>query len=123
MATPGFRRQRPTVYDQRLDAQEYLLRAAGCEKILTDKINALVGKPIAIKLQVSTPTGVKWVRLRYRNVNQKLDYQTIAMTLTGEKDAYSAMIPAEQINPKWDVMYFIEVMDKKVTGQIYPDLN
>ena len=86
-------------------------------------MSAPVGKPIAIKLQVSTPTGVKWVRLRYRNVNQELDYQTVAMTPTGEKDTYSVVIPAEQIDLKWDVMYFVEVMDKTGRGQIYPDLS
>ncbi|QDK79929.1 hypothetical protein EXU85_15450 [Spirosoma sp. KCTC 42546] len=83
--------------------------------------NAPVGKPIRISLQVSAPAGVKWVRLRYRNVNQELAYQTLAMTLSG--DTYSATVPAEQIKPEWDFMYFIEIMDKKGAGQIYPDLN
>lgn len=36
---PGPRRQRPTVLDQKLDAQEDLLRAAECKKIITDKVS------------------------------------------------------------------------------------
>ncbi len=85
--------------------------------------SAPVGKPISISVQVSAPAGIKWVRLRYRNVNQELDYQTLPMQSSGEKDAYTALVPAEQINPKWDFMYFIEIMDNNGVGTIYPDLN
>lgn len=85
--------------------------------------SAPAGKPIAISVQVSAPAGIKWVRLRYRNVNQELDYQTLPMQSSGEKGAYSALVPAEQINPKWDFMYFIEIMDNNGVGTIYPDLT
>jgi hypothetical protein len=66
---------------------------------------------------------VKWVRLRYRSVNQHQDYRTLPMQSTGEKDQYRAVIPAEEIPPTWDLMYFIEAMDKAGNGQIHPDLN
>lgn len=85
-------------------------------------ITAPVGTPIAVRVKVSAPAGVKWVRLRYRNVNQELDYQTVAMQPTGEKDTYAVRVPAEQINPEWDFMYFIEVMNNNGIGAIYPDL-
>jgi len=45
------------------------------------------------------------------------------MEVSGEKDTYQAIVPAEQINPKWDFMYLIEVMDNNCKGKIYPDLN
>lgn len=80
-------------------------------------------KPLKISIKVSTSAGVKWVRLRYRNVNQELDYQTLPMVPTGEKDTYQAIVPTGQINPKWDFMYFVEMMDNKGNGRIYPDLN
>src|ERR1035441_7281063 len=45
------------------------------------------------------------------------------MESTGEKDQYRAVIPAEEIPPTWDLMYFIEAMDKAGNGQIHPGLN
>jgi hypothetical protein len=84
---------------------------------------APVGKPLTITAEVSDPSGVKWVRLRYRSMNQHQDYRTLPMLPTGEKDRYSAVIPAEEIAPTWDLMYFIEAMDKNGNGRIHPDLN
>lgn len=85
--------------------------------------SAPVGSPITISVRVNAPAGVKWVRLRYRAVNQELDYQTLPMLPAGKKDLYEATVPAGQIDPKWDFMYFIEVMDKNSRGSICPDLN
>ncbi len=82
-----------------------------------------VGKPLTIKLKVSALSGVKWVRLRYRNVNQEQEYQMLPMLSSGEKDVYQVVVPADKINPKWDFMYLIEIMDNKGNGTIYPDLN
>ena len=85
--------------------------------------SAPAGQPIAVNITVRATAGVKWVRLRYRNLNQELAYQTLPMQLTGDKDVYQAVVLAQQIDPKWDFMYFIEVMDNNGTGQIYPDLD
>lgn len=82
-----------------------------------------VGRPIAINIQVSAVSGVKEVRLLFRNVNQEMEYKSLPMLPSGESNIYMATIPAEQINPKWDVMYLIEVIDKNGNGQIYPDFN
>ncbi|HEY3324276.1 MAG TPA: hypothetical protein VGP72_27745 [Planctomycetota bacterium] len=84
---------------------------------------APAGKPLTICAEVCDPSGVKWVRLRYRSVNQHQDYQTLAMLPTGEKDRYQAVVPAEHLVAAWDFMYFIEVMDNQGNGGIYPDLN
>jgi hypothetical protein len=86
-------------------------------------ISAPAGKPIIIGVKVTASAGVKWVHLLYRNVNQDVDYQTLPMELSDEKDTYQATVPAEQINPKWDFMYLIEFMDNNGKGKIYPDLN
>ena len=40
---------------------------------------APAGKPLTITADVRAPAGVKWVRLRYRGVNQQLDYQTLPL--------------------------------------------
>jgi hypothetical protein len=85
--------------------------------------SALVNQPLTIRVNVSAPAGVKWVRLRYRSVNQKEDFQTLDMRQTGEKNSFEATVPAEQVNKQWDFMYLIEVMDNNSKGKIYPDLN
>jgi hypothetical protein len=84
---------------------------------------APAGKPLTITAEVSDPSGVKWVRLRYRSVNQQQDYRTLPMVATGQGGQYQAVIPAEHVAPAWDLMYLIEVMDNRGNGAIYPDLN
>ena len=73
--------------------------------------------------QPRAPSGIKWVRLRYRSVNQHEDYRTQPMLPTEDKDGYRAVIPPEHVVPTWDLMYLIEVMDNRGHGRIYPDLN
>lgn len=85
--------------------------------------SAPVDKPLTVSMKVTATAGVKWVKLVYRNVNQDLAYQTLPMLQAGEKDLYQVIVPSEQINPKWDFMYLIEVMDNNGIGKIYPDLN
>jgi hypothetical protein len=38
-------------------------------------------------------------------------------------DLYRADVPAEHVPPDWDLMYFLEVMDRDGNGCIHPDLN
>jgi len=85
--------------------------------------SAPAGKPLTLTAEARDPSGVKWVRVLYRSVNQQLDYQTQPMLPTGEKDQYRAVISGENIVPTWDFMYLIEVMDNKGNGKIYPDLE
>jgi hypothetical protein len=63
------------------------------------------------------------VRLRYRSVTQYQDYETLPMKRVGESDQYEATIPAAAVNPKFDFMYFFEVMDNAGNGKIYPDFE
>ena len=79
-------------------------------------------KPLTISVQLSDPSGIKWARLRYRLVNQFYDYKTMEM-IEKSKGSYSATVPSEDIDPGWDFMYFIEVMDNAGNGTIYPDLE
>lgn len=84
--------------------------------------DAPAGVPLTISAEVRDPAGVKWVRLRYRSVNQHLDYRTIPMLPAGTGDRYQATVPAEDLVPQWDFMYYIEVMNGRGNGSIYPDL-
>ncbi|HEX7585685.1 MAG TPA: hypothetical protein VF373_13440, partial [Prolixibacteraceae bacterium] len=85
--------------------------------------NIPVGQSIKVSIKVTNPAGIKWVSLCYRSVNQDVEYQTMQMLLTGEKDTFEAIVPANQIDPKFDFMYFIKVVDNERRGIIYPDLN
>ena len=69
--------------------------------------NAPADKPLTITAEVRDPAGVKWVRLRYRSVNQHQDYRTLPMLPTGEKDQYRAVIPggAHHFNVGRDVFH------------------
>ncbi|SEL35416.1 hypothetical protein [Parapedobacter koreensis] len=82
-----------------------------------------LGAPLTVEARISSPAGIKWVRLRHRNVNQELEYETTPMLPAGDGDTYRATVPPGKINPKWDYTYFIEVMDNEGHGQIYPDLT
>jgi len=85
--------------------------------------SALADKHLTVTVEARDPSGVKSVRLRYRSVNQYQDYRTLEMTPTGKKDQYQAVIPAEHVLPQWDLMYFIEVIDSRGNGKIYPNLE
>ena len=85
--------------------------------------SAPLSSPLTISAKVRAAKGVKWVRLRYRSVNQHQDFRTLPMLPSGGKDEYRATIPAEDLVPTWDLMYFIEAMDPEGKGRIYPDLN
>lgn len=80
-------------------------------------------KPLRVAATVRDPSGVKWVRLRYRSVTQYQDYRTLEMLPTGSKDRYAAVVPGEHLVPEWDFMYLIEVMDNHGNGKIYPVLE
>ena len=86
-------------------------------------LSASANKALTVRAKVTGVNGIKWVRLRYRPVNQMFEYKTIRMTQTPEKDIYQATIPVQEINPRFDLMYFIEVMDNTGNGKTYPDLN
>ncbi|MEJ7738340.1 MAG: hypothetical protein WKF97_13005 [Chitinophagaceae bacterium] len=81
------------------------------------------GQPITLSVKVTAASGLKWVHLLYREVNQYKEFKTLDMHATGEKDVYEATIPGGDITSQWDLMYLVEVMDKNKNGIIYPDLD
>jgi len=84
---------------------------------------AVPGRDYVVQVQATAPEGLKWIHLRYRHVNQKEDYQTTDMAPEAQTGRYAASIPAAFIDPHWDLMYFVEVVDRKGNGRIYPDLE
>lgn len=85
--------------------------------------NSATGQSVTVTVKVSAQASLKWVHLRYRAVNQYLDFEMLPMKATGEKDTYQATIPANKIDTTYSLMYLIEVMDKNDKGFIYPDFN
>lgn len=81
------------------------------------------GQPVTIQIKVTAAAGLKWVRLLYRDVNQYKEFKTLDMQATGKKDVFRAVIPGEDITSKWDLMYLVEIMDRKKNGIIYPNLD
>jgi hypothetical protein len=66
---------------------------------------------------------LKWIRLRYRHLNQHEDYETAEMTPDAKTGRYAAHIPGNFITLQWDLMYYVEVVDTHGNGRIYPDLD
>ena len=80
-------------------------------------------KPLRITAHVADPSGVKWVHLRYRGVSEFQDFQELEMLPTGNANEYEATIPAEDLDPQFDLMYLFEVMDNAGNGKISPDMT
>ncbi|MCU0521944.1 MAG: hypothetical protein MUF84_14790 [Anaerolineae bacterium] len=84
---------------------------------------APAGQPMTIRATVQDPSGVQWVHLRYRSVTQFEDYKTLEMLPADEADLYTVTVPAHDVDPRYDFMYYIEAMDTVGNGVIYPDLE
>jgi len=78
--------------------------------------------PLRIIANVTDPSGVASVRLRYRHVTQFEDYETLEMRPMDEAGVYRATVPGDFVVPQWDLMYFVEAIDKAGNGMIWPDL-
>ena len=81
------------------------------------------GQDLRVTARITAADGLRWARLRYRHVTQYEDYQTAEMAPDPATGLYAAAIPAAFIDPKWDLMYFIEVVGKNGSGRMYPDLS
>jgi len=79
------------------------------------------GRDVEVTAKVSGPA--KWVRLRYRHVTQFEDYETSEMTFDAKSGLFTGRIPAAFVDPKWDLMCFIEVVGMNGAGRMYPDLE
>ena len=90
---------------------------------LTSARAAVPGQDFRITASISSRTPIRTVGLRYRHVTQFEDYEMADMTFDPATRSYQARIPASFIDPKWDVMYFVEVMDTRGYGRMFPDLE
>jgi hypothetical protein len=86
-------------------------------------LTAPASKPLTIRAKVTSPNGVKWVQVLYRRVDQTRDYETLEMKSVDADGNYEAVIPADKIDPQFDFMYFIQAMDNRQDGVMFPDFN
>ena len=133
--------------------EEYKLLGRDFEKLLSERaaaggkadggphpepIKALTAPPLAVissadsapsnqdfvvSARISAPKGLKSVRLRYRHVTQVEDYESAEMIRDAKTGVYTGRIPASFIDPKWDLMYFVEAIGADGAGRMYPDLE
>ena len=79
--------------------------------------------PLTIVVRATSLSGIQSLRLRFRHVTQFEDYATLEMQPTGRPDEYTATIPGDFLETKWDVMYFIEAIDRVGSGSRWPDFT
>ena len=60
---------------------------------------------------------MKAVRLHYRPLNQLAKFKTLENA--GAKGVFT--IPAVDVSPRWDLMYYFEILNKENTGWFDPD--
>ena len=75
------------------------------------------GRPLTLALGGTAVTAVKAVRLHYRPLNQLAKFKT----LEAAPGRAVFMIPAEDLTPEFDLLYYFEVIDKQNGGWFHPD--
>ena len=81
------------------------------------------GRGVTVGARAEDASGVRWVRLRYRHLTQMEDYRTLEMVHDAGRGMWVTEIPGEFVVPEWDLICFVEAMDKKGNGGMYPDLD
>ena len=84
---------------------------------------AVVGRDFTVSARVTSASEITSVRLRYRHLTQYEDYQTAMMTFDPTTRSYTGRIPGDFVDPEWDLMYFVEVVDANGRGRMFPDLE
>jgi hypothetical protein len=84
---------------------------------------ATPGKNLLIKVKAKDPAKIESMKLRFRHLTQFEDYLTAEMVWNSSTGTYSATIPGEFIESKWDLMYFVEMIDSQGRGAKIPDFR
>jgi hypothetical protein len=73
------------------------------------------GRPMPVTVKIAPASSATVVRLYYRPVNQLAKFKMI------ENREGSFTIPGEDISPKWDLLYYFEVLNSGGGGWFEPD--
>jgi len=74
------------------------------------------GTALQVKLDLPDPANVRMVRLHYRPVNQLVPFKTLESA-----PGAAFTIPASDISPRWDLMYYFEVINRANGGWFHPN--
>ncbi|MFO7956324.1 MAG: hypothetical protein R6X33_04435 [Candidatus Brocadiia bacterium] len=77
-------------------------------------------EPLSLSVRMAGAAEPASVLVHYRTVDQNADFKTAELERTGEKD-YAGVIPAEDLDPLFDEMYYFEALDRFGNGTFYPD--
>lgn len=81
------------------------------------------GQDLRITARVSNPAALRTLVLRYRHLTQFEDYLSAPMARDPQSGRYAAVIPGAFIQPRWDLVYFVEAIGASGSGRNYPDLE
>jgi hypothetical protein len=96
----------------------------GMLRIAHERVHtARPGEPVRIVVRAEAEPGIASVRLRYRHLTQFEDYQSLELRPTRTKEEFAGEIPGEFVDPKWDLMYFLEVTPIGRNGANWPNLE
>ncbi len=76
------------------------------------------GQPLKLALRIGTPAAAKSVRLYYRPVNQTAKFKILEEASAAQ---IAFVIPGADLSPRWDLMYYFEVLNSQGTGWFLPD--
>jgi hypothetical protein len=77
--------------------------------------SAAPNQPLHLTIRVSPPARAALIRLHYRAVNQLVPFKTL------ESRDGDFTIPAADVSPNWDLMYYFEILNPENTGWFEPD--
>ncbi|WP_143525131.1 hypothetical protein [Labilibacter marinus] len=85
--------------------------------------SAVPGKDYKIQIKVTEANKVDKIRLRYRHLTQFEDYKSVDMLQGLAENIFEASIPGAFIEQRWDLMYFVEIIDSEGGGIRMPDFD
>ncbi len=77
------------------------------------------GKPLHLSFAIRDTSPLSAARLHFRHLTQVEKYQVVDLVRTG--DRYEATIPGDFVTDSYDVMYYVEAVDRFGNGTFYPD--
>lgn len=88
----------------------------------TAPATAPAGQPLVVVARVTDPAGVQHVRLRFRHSAATTPFAMLEMSI-GADGRHQAAVPASLVVGGQEILYFIEVMDRRGNGTHWPDLD
>ncbi len=77
------------------------------------------GQPLHLAFAVRSASPLVAARLYYRHLTQAERYQVVNLARIGDK--YEATIPGDFITASYDLMYYVDAVDRFGRGALFPD--